>query len=125
MPLTLPVIARFSFCWMPADQRRYSATESSSEARNLESPRTGLAVSVTSASKMSSSEGAGSVEQIATECLRSWARWLKARAAETVVLPTPPLPMLKERGVARDGHAAFFNLTASADFFGARVVGSF
>src|SRR4051812_7349874 len=31
-------------------------------------------------------------------------------AAETVVLPTPPLPMLKESGVSSAGHLAFLSL---------------
>src|SRR5260221_14652315 len=31
-------------------------------------------------------------------------------AAETVVLPTPPLPMLKDSGVPRAGHLAFLSL---------------
>src|SRR3954464_5738122 len=74
---------------------------------------------------MSSSDGAGSVEQMATGCLPSAARRCTARAAETVVLPTPPLPMLKESGVGRIGQPTFWSLILLPELFGGMPRGGF
>src|SRR6266566_599693 len=67
------------------------------------------------ASKISSSDGAGSIEQISTAPSET-ARERKPRAAETVVLPTPPLPRTSISGVVRTGHGTGLSLN-----FGGRV----
>src|SRR5438445_13660032 len=79
-------------------------TEYITEARNLGSPRTMLGSSPTSVSKTSSNDGAGSTEQISTARLDFCREW-KPRAAEIVVLPTPPLPTISDSGVSRAGHS--------------------
>src|SRR5260370_18899653 len=62
---------------------------------------------------MSSSEGAGSVEQTVTGTLRDARVW-KARAAVVVVLPTPPLPTVNDSGAETAGHLVFVNFNFAA-----------
>src|SRR5258708_2805047 len=62
---------------------------------------------------MSSSEGAGSVEQTVTGTLRDARVW-KAKAAVVVVLPTPPLPTVNDSGADTAGHSVFLNLNFAA-----------
>src|SRR5260370_7271421 len=62
---------------------------------------------------MSSSEGAGSVEQTVTGTLRDARVW-KARAAVVVVLPTPPLPTVNDSGAETAGHLVFLNFNFAA-----------
>src|SRR5581483_3504209 len=59
---------------------------------------------------MSSSDGAGSVEQMVTDFSGSCCLCANARADEMVVFPTPPLPMVSASGTPRIGHAQCLSL---------------
>ena len=106
IPLCSPLSALSTMPFMRSLHRWNSATESNSAARSPRSPCTGATSSPIFCRKTSSRDGAGSVEQIVTSFCGLACRWTNAKAAEMVVLPTPPLPRVSARGTSRSGQAA-------------------
>src|SRR5262249_241392 len=103
--------SEFSFWVIREAQRLNSATESTSMALNLESPSTGDGLSPMFFWKMSSRDGAGSVEQTVTRVSGSLLSEQNARAAVVGVFPTPPLPTVNDKGTSATGHSCFCSLS--------------